>query len=186
MSDIDTNTPTKSDPPQSRGKHFVEQLNAYRNIILATAALATAVGSWLKPTDTSATKQSFDWTTKKVEELSKNDVQMHDDIVALRAYLEGMKAVTPTVATVNTVHPETVAATKIPPTRSTRRSGGIRMGQMSPTGDPMDRLVQMDHVSEQMLEEGPPQQMRLPLPLPSLKSEPHQMERPSFEDITLE
>jgi hypothetical protein len=79
----------KSDHPTSKGKLFVERLNAYRNIILAVAALATAVGSWFKPTDTTATKNSFDWSAKKIEELSANDLRTKEDIVALRNYLEG-------------------------------------------------------------------------------------------------
>jgi len=161
----------KSDPPPSKSKHFIDRLNAYRNIILATAALATAIGSWLKPTDTSATKQSFDWTTQKVQELSKNDVQMHDDIVALRAYLEGMRATQPAPTPVPVV------------TESVGRLTGA-------TRRPLRRPHQSDAMAvvDQALDD--------PLPsigpfadapeLPALKADPHSMTRPSFEDVTLD
>jgi len=160
----------KSDPP-SKGKHFIERLNAYRNIILATAALATAIGSWFKPTDTTATKQSFDWTTKKVDEPAKNDVQMHDDIVALRAYLEGMRAAQP-------VAPVTPAPVVPAPATVGRVTGTPRRPAPRPRPpeamDAVDQLIQAPLPAAEAPE------------LPSLKADPRPMKRPSFEDVALE
>jgi len=68
---------------------IIAKLNAYRNLILAVAALITAIGSWFRPTDTTATKMSFEWTSDKLEKLSTNDVKNHEDVVALKAYMEG-------------------------------------------------------------------------------------------------
>lgn len=167
----------KSDPPHSKGRLFVERLNAYRNIILATAALATAIGSWLKPTDTTATRQSFDWTTKKVEELSKNDVQMHEDITALRAYLEGMK-----VSQAQTIAPAEVPSPVVGP----RVSGSPTPKKRKPirpsegmSGLTMDKSMNIGPLFEQEIQEIQPE-------LPDLKADPHQMKRPSFEDVATE
>jgi hypothetical protein len=77
---------TKSNPPTSK---FVEKLKAYRDIILAVAALATAVGSWFRPTDTTATKNSFDWTSQQIEKLSTDNVKTQQDLIALHNFLEG-------------------------------------------------------------------------------------------------
>jgi len=87
MADVQE-SPRTSDPP-SKGKLFIDKLNAGRNIILALAALATAVGSWFRPQDDTATKQSYAWTAQKIEELSKNDVRTHNDLTSMRTYLEG-------------------------------------------------------------------------------------------------
>jgi len=174
----ETTPVAKSDPPASKGKLFIDKLNAYRNIILATAALATAIGSWLKPTDTTATKQSFDWTTKKVEELAKNDVQMHDDIVALRAYLEGMRSAQPAVAA-----PTTVVAPV------GRLAGGARKPVRRPR-PPEAAMGAMDAMNQQLIEEpnpaiGPFAAPELAPELPVLKAAPKAMKRPSFEDVAL-
>lgn len=76
---------TKSNPSNA----FVGKLRAYRDIILAIAALATAVGSWFRPTDTTATKNSFDWTSKQIEKLSADNVKSQQDLLALHNFLEG-------------------------------------------------------------------------------------------------
>ena len=169
----------KSDPP-SKGKHFIERLNAYRNIILATAALATAIGSWLKPTDTTATKQSFDWTTKRVEELAKNDVQMHDDIVALRAYLEGMRAAQPAA---QPAAPTTVAAPVVAAPVG-RVAGGARRPVRSPR-PPEGAMDAVDQLIQAPLPAIGPFAAEAP-ELPDLKADPRPMKRPSFEDVALD
>ncbi len=148
----------QSDPPDK--SRLVDRLNAYRNVVLAVAALATAVGSWFRPTDTTATKQSFDWTTAQVELLSKNDVQMHDDIVAIRAYLEGMKA----AASAPVVQP------------------------VQPVPAPQRRLSQRTRASARGIGAMPPEApVESPeLQLPILKADPHAMGRPSFEDVAVD
>ena len=181
---------TKSDPPTSKGKLFIERLNAYRNIILATAALATAIGSWLKPTDTTATKQSFEWTSKKVEELAKNDVQMHDDIVAIRGYLEGMKAAQ--LASAAPVVAPVVAPVAAPVGRV---AGGARRPVRRPipsegSMDAVDQLIQAPLPAigpfageDQEQFQVPPQQEEQAPELPALKADPQLMKRPSFEEV---
>jgi len=194
-SEVGENESTKSEPPTKRGRHFVDKLNAYRNIILAVAALATAVGSWFKPTDTTTVKQSFDWTTEKVQELSKNDVQMHEDIAALRAYLEGMK----NSGSISTPLPSPA----IPETGSTpesrsqgRSSGGARkpirrqptsghliVPESGPVQEIQGRFIenQNDIVEQFQIDSQEPAADSAP---PELKADPHVMKRPSFDDIT--
>jgi hypothetical protein len=55
--------------------------------ISALAALATAIGAIYKP-EVSARK-AYEEMSKGLEKVSKDSVQNHDDIVALRNYLDG-------------------------------------------------------------------------------------------------
>ena len=80
---------SSSERPVSRTKHFIERANAMKGIILAISALAASAASFFKPPDVSAAKNSFEHTSKQIETISAVSIQNHDDIVALRGYLEG-------------------------------------------------------------------------------------------------
>ena len=169
-----------SDLPPSKGKHFVDQLNAYRNIVLAVAALATAVAGWFKPTDTTATEHSFEWTAQRVEELAETDIQLHDDIQAIRTYLEATHA-----AALAEAQAEVQAAEAAPvPIRSVRPTSGGRRRRHDQF---MGEGAQMDMPPEEHAEaqhEAPPALMEYVLP--SLKSAPHQFQRPTFDAVMRE
>ncbi len=66
-------------------------LKGWAAIIASIAALVTAVGAILKPTDTSATKATYETLSKAVKDNSEAAARNHDDLVALRAYMEGMR-----------------------------------------------------------------------------------------------
>lgn len=169
---------TKSDPPVSKGKLFIERLNAYRNIILAVAALATAITSWFRPTDTTATKNSFEWTSKKIEELSANDLKTKEDLVALRNFLEGyvqaQRAVTPTPAA-------PVAAPVGLGSLGTLGQGagsgsGAVAGSSRPTTRPPRRPAVQPPPDPVVAAPAPP-------PLPVMKANPQAIKRPKFEQV---
>lgn len=71
-------------------KSFMAKLNAMKGFILTVAALMTAVGSWFKPQDLKVTKSSYETLAHSMEEMGKEIDQNHDDIVAIRGYLEGL------------------------------------------------------------------------------------------------
>jgi len=195
-SEVDENESTKSEPPTKRGKHFVDKLNAYRNIILAVAALATAIGSWFKPTDTTTVKQSFDWTTERVQELSKNDVQMHADIVALRAYLEGMKnsGFTPTTPEIKSEpEPEPLPEPEGQGAGAVRKPvrKPVRRQPVSGAAQPMnfpqgihDMFVENQNTMMEQFQSDDPQEPAADSTPPELKADPQIMKRPSFDEIT--
>jgi hypothetical protein len=81
--------PKSSGHPVSRTRHFIEKANAMKGVLLAVSALAASVASFFKPQDTTATKNSYEHTAKQIETLSAVSVQNHDDIIALRSFLEG-------------------------------------------------------------------------------------------------
>jgi hypothetical protein len=81
--------PSSSGRPKSKAKIFIDRMNAMKGVILAISALVASIASFFKPTDTTATKNSYEYLSKQVEQLSKTDVQNHDDVMALRSYLEG-------------------------------------------------------------------------------------------------
>jgi len=79
-------------PPSSssgrRGK-IVISLKSWTNIVATGAALIAGVAAYAKPADKSAAKASYEELKKAVEENAQNDKQNHEDIVALRNFLEG-------------------------------------------------------------------------------------------------
>lgn len=167
-----------SDPPRAtkRGKLLVEKLNAYRNIILAVAALATAIGSWFRPTDTTATKNSFDWSSKKIEELSDNEIKMKQDMVALRNYVEGY------------VRGQAAAAERdrdgIGDTFDAVGGGGHRpkpAARKPPHPHAVELFEEAAPTSEAMA--APDVAMNQAPPLPELQANPIAIKKPSFEKL---
>jgi hypothetical protein len=183
----------KSDPPtHRRGKLLIEKLNAYRNIILAVAALATAVGSWFRPTDTTATKNSFDWTSKKIEELSDNQVKTKQDMVALRNYVEGYVKGQAASAAADDAADVAAGAAPRHAKKAVRRPhtpplafGGALGEQTTPaTGAaaPAEGApnIAFDSAAADVAEAAPEMAV---MPLPELQANPIPIKKPSFEKI---
>ncbi len=74
-------------PPGARGWRSVPT-RYYVVLVVAASTMATSVTAYLRPNETSARK-GFDITTKALEEQSRAIDQNHDDMVALRAYVDG-------------------------------------------------------------------------------------------------
>jgi hypothetical protein len=77
---------SKSDPPKDV---HASRLKYLGTLVAAVAALVTAVGAYLKPQDHSVNKASYEELSKVIKELSDESEKNHDDIVALRGYVEG-------------------------------------------------------------------------------------------------
>ncbi len=71
-------------------KGFMAKLNAMKGLILAAAALITAIGSWFRPQDMKVTKSSYETLAASIEEIGKEVDKNHDDIIAIRGYLDGL------------------------------------------------------------------------------------------------
>jgi len=69
-------------------KGAFSKLNAYKNIILALAALATAVGSWFRPQDDTKTIASHEYQEEEITQLSQTDQDLHDKMAALQGYVK--------------------------------------------------------------------------------------------------
>lgn len=80
---------TPSEPPASKAFKWVTQILSARGFILGVAAILTAAASWFKAPDTTATKATYEVIVSKVNEVAKATESNHDDIAALRAYLDG-------------------------------------------------------------------------------------------------
>jgi len=65
-------------------------INASKGFITATAALLASVGALAKPQDHSVTKTAYDTLSSGIKEISDEQKRDHDDVVALRGYLEGL------------------------------------------------------------------------------------------------
>ena len=186
MTDESSDQPkTKSNPPTSK---FVEKLKAYRDIILAVAALATAIGSWFRPTDTTATENSFDWTSKQIEKLSADNIKTQQDIVALHNFLEGyLNGQTKQGQLQEKIEIKTGSAPK------PRKSGGIRHStrvdkSFEPMGVsdesmalPSEAPEAIQEALQEAIQAAPPEAVIMPLPELRPVSEP--IKKPRFEDV---
>lgn len=106
-----------STPPASTEKPSL--LKGWAALIASIAALVTAIGALMKPPEEPAAKASYETLSKAVEDNSKQAAQNHDDIVALRNYLEGyVKGSVPAVA----------------PSAAPSASSSAAVAQATPTG----------------------------------------------------
>lgn len=64
------------------------KLKSLANVIATVAALVVGIGGFFKPQDQSVTKAAYQELSTAVKKLSEDNAKNHDDIVALRAYLE--------------------------------------------------------------------------------------------------
>jgi hypothetical protein len=82
--------------PESKTISLINQLLSYKGLIIGIAAVITAIASWFKPTDVTATKATYEVLSirvnalaKTTEDLSKSIEDSHDEVTNLRAYIEG-------------------------------------------------------------------------------------------------
>jgi hypothetical protein len=59
-------------------------------LIIAITALVAACSSFFKPRDDRATETSYEAISKSLKDLSDENERQHDDLVALRAYIDGV------------------------------------------------------------------------------------------------
>ena len=78
---------SESDPPKDV---HASRLKSLGTLVAAVAALVTATGAYFKPQDHSVNKASYEELSKVIKDLSDESDKNHDDIVALRGYLEGV------------------------------------------------------------------------------------------------
>jgi len=137
---------SKSDPPKDI---HASRLKYLGTLVAAVAALVTALGAYFKPQDHSVNKASYEELSKVIKDLSDESDKNHDDIVALRGYVEG--AVTRNSGPLPIVVQDAGSASasrdagaqtafvQLPPPRPVP---SIRTGQRPPTPANFDSLVQ--------------------------------------------
>jgi len=59
-------------------------------LIIAITALVAACSSFFKPRDDRATETSYETVNRSLKDLSDENQRQHDDLVALRAYIDGV------------------------------------------------------------------------------------------------
>jgi hypothetical protein len=59
-------------------------------LIIAVTALIAACSSFFKPRDDRATEASYETIGQSLKDLSDENERQHDDLVALRAYIDGV------------------------------------------------------------------------------------------------
>lgn len=85
-----------STPPEA--KTFVAKAKSAALVITAAAGLVAAITAHTKPRDDSATKASYEALAKDIKKVSQETGKLHDDVVALRAYVDGYMRAKPDIA----------------------------------------------------------------------------------------
>ena len=74
----------------TEGTGLIAKVKSFATLITAIGALVTALGSWMKPPDTTATQKSYSALTQELKELSEENQKQHDMIMGLRGALDQM------------------------------------------------------------------------------------------------
>jgi hypothetical protein len=80
-------TDTMDDKPETAVDRH--SFRAAAALITSIAGLIVAIGAIAKPRDDSATRESYETLSKAVKDLGAESERQHDDLVSLRAYLDG-------------------------------------------------------------------------------------------------
>ena len=95
MTEDKPKTETEQDE-ESKTLSLLNQILSYKGLIIGIAAVLTALASWFKPADITATKATYEVLSAKVNELSATTNELakeiedsHDEVSNLRAYIEG-------------------------------------------------------------------------------------------------
>ena len=97
MSENETSPPSSkgssSNPPKNAPswlKNFVVWAHASRHLLTALAAVLVALAALLRPQDHTVTKNSYETTAQGIAKVEDEIRKNHEDIVALRSYIEGV------------------------------------------------------------------------------------------------
>ena len=90
---------SSSSPPEPFGSVSLK-LRSWVNIVATLMALGAGTAAFAKPTDTSVTQASYEELKKAIEANARDNKQNHEDILALRNFLDGyLKGTPPPVGT---------------------------------------------------------------------------------------
>jgi hypothetical protein len=94
--DLPSPRPPSSTPPEA--KSFVTKAKSAALVLTAAAGLVAAIAANVKPRDDSATKAGYEALSKDIKKLSRESGKLHDDMVQLRAYVDGYMRAKPDIA----------------------------------------------------------------------------------------
>jgi hypothetical protein len=101
------------------------KLHSLTALLMAGAAFVTSVGASLKSCDHSVTENAYSTLTTGIQKVTDAEQQNHQDIVALRAYLDGLSRNPLSVVDAGAPMPApTTAASFAPPPPMSGSSGG--------------------------------------------------------------
>lgn len=75
--------------PQNKFSRMISYFVSIKELLVAIVAIATSVYTLVKPQDTKITQRSYEILVNRTNEIAKAAENNHDDIGALRGYLEG-------------------------------------------------------------------------------------------------
>lgn len=169
-------------------------------LVTALTALVAAIGAAFKPQDQTSTKMSYETLAKAVQEASAATARNHDDLVALRSYLEGyMEAQQPKKIS---APPEPVAGIGLGSFGTIGHGAGsgsgsgfgsgygrIGSGMKKPTkpkpppAPVVDASISEPQMAEALPDQAAPEPALEPAPLPELHDRPPVWSPPAFDQL---
>lgn len=73
-------------------KSFLSKVSNVKELILALTGLLIAVASFVKPQSNKVTQNAYEELSKDIVEISSATRRNHDDLTALRGYVDGLRA----------------------------------------------------------------------------------------------
>jgi hypothetical protein len=173
---IESETPTT--PAPKKGRTMIEMFKNYRELVVGIGALVAAIVGLAKPTDTTATESSFQWTQQELERVSADNRQTHTDLVALHQYLV---TYVKSQKKLQAFQLEQLMEDELPPPTPrhvTRRSGRAPAAMETPETVAADAVPEPMQEAQQIVEDLPD--------LPTIKSQAHVFKKESFDAIIQE
>lgn len=146
----ESSPPSSSESASSKIRNAVARYKGIATVMTAAAGLLTATAGFLKPRDDTATKVTYEQLSKELTKLSEENRSLHDDMVSLRAYVDGY------------AHGSTVKVAIAEDPKPSRPVGG-------------NQIHHMPEIQVPAAPAGPP-----PPPPPPLTAKPARSELPSF------
>ena len=147
--------------PQSKFFKAISYFVSIKELLVAVAAIITAVYTLTKPQDTKVTQKSYEILVERINGLAKATENNHDDIARLTGYLEYSNIVKQQLQPIQQIEPSKTA------------SHALRPIKRIPSIDDIAKLDRAIAGTEQS--EAPP--------LPSISPRPISLSAPSFAQV---
>jgi hypothetical protein len=158
----------------SKFRTFMDWLSTARAFLLAATGFAVAIGAWLKPQDQVPIQATYNALKAQVEANSKATQDTHDDIMALRGYVEGKNSAAALLPTVPSAVPSSAPLALRPIRRVDVPSGpGPVVALTNPPVKPQPKIVGQQNQALMPLE----------VALPPVSSRPKSSALPPYAQV---
>lgn len=131
-------TKTESNPPPGTTKAFVMKAKSLATLIAAVTALIVGIGNACKKPEEPGAKAAYAELASATKQNSEQIGEMHDDIVALRGYVDGI------VKAEGIVVPKDAGLVAVPPSSAAARPSSSSAAAPTSTASAVVAIVPID------------------------------------------